>query len=306
MTTTVFFAYTILAACPASDVAEIVEQAQGAARVTVLEVTPSPDTTIRGQYTYVRVEESYWGSLTGEATLWSPVDACGGTCDAPELIVGYRTPSNAQREHLKIPEGVLMICGSQAARQELGAALSRLKQEGNADNRLELLSEEDPAVRRQAFRLLKQEHLLRGNRGVLSRLVPRAAAEKDPELLASYLSAFGHFRYAEASGVTTKALLGSTSDRVTDSAEAAFHRVARPESIAQVIAAYGAARLPLKGRILRALARVDKPEARLVLETALRQEETFLPALNALYQARRRVGRNTSRVERMENNGRTP
>ena len=64
----------------------------------------------------------------------------------------------------------------------------------------------------------------------------------------------------------------------------------------RVIAGYGTAARPVKGRILRALARTRTTEADRLLASALASEETVIPALDALCSANRTVPATALRV----------
>ncbi len=282
-----FAALAPLTAIPVPELAEIVEQAEGAARVTVIDVAELPHTAVEGLALEVSVTEGLWGDPPPVLTVWSPASACGSAYKAEELIIGYRTPAPARQEYLGLPDGILLTCGSVVYRDGLSDAVRRLKEAGNAEAILGLLDEEVAAVRRQAFRQLKDRYLTAGDPSLLGHLLPLAEREGDPELVQSYLSAFGHFQYEEASPLVTELLLKTESDLVSEGAEQAFHRVARPEAVSSLVRAYGTARLPVKERILRALARVRRPAAERLLAGAIADEDTVLPALNALVAAGR-------------------
>jgi hypothetical protein len=285
----IFAALTPLMAIRVPELAEIIEQAEGAARVTVVTVAHVPHTAVEGIALEVMVTEGLWGDPPPTLTVWSPVSACDGAYKAEELIIGYRTPTPPQREYLGLPEGVLVACGSTVYREGLCDALRRLKNASDATALLDLLEEDGAAVRHQAFRQLTQSYLAAGDAPLLGHLLPLAERESDPELLRAYLTTFGHFKYEEAGPVVTDLLLRTESAVVSAGAEQTFHRVARPETVDRLVRAYKTAHLPMKGRILRALAPIRRPEAERLLAAAIAERQTIIPALNALLSAGRPV-----------------
>jgi hypothetical protein len=283
----VFAALIPIVATTVPELAEIIEDADGAARVTVVDVAPIADTAVDGLAIQVTVTEALWGDPPASLTVWSPRSACGGPYKALDLIIGYRYPSEAQRAYLALPEGVALVCGSAVYREGLTVAIRRLKSAGDAETLLDLLAADGPEVRRQALRQLVASSIPANDVQLLGRLLPLAEAESDPALIRSYFSVFGHLRFEGASPVVTETLLATESAAVSESAERIFHRVARPEAVTRLVRAYTVARPATKERILRALAPMDDDEAQQLLAAAVGEEETVLPALDALADAGR-------------------
>ena len=271
-------------ACQVPHLAEIVEGAEGAARISVAENTLCRETSIAGRLLAGSVEETLWGDPPPAITVWKAAGPfpCDHDFKVPELVVGYRIPTPAQREHLRLPAGVLLLCGAAVPRSGLCGELRRLRNADNADELLALMAERDPEIREQAFRQLRISFLSTASPGLLARLLPLAETETDPDLTRSYLSTFGHFGYGEAGPLAVHTILTTPSEAASSEAERAFQALAEPETIARLISEYHGARLPVKGRILRALAPIAEPESEKLLAAALEEEETVLPALEAL------------------------
>jgi len=299
---------TVILICPAlmgyhvSDLAEIVERAQGAAVVSVTEADAALETKVPGTAFRAVVEEVLWGDPPpSEITLWAPLSPCAVPCKAPRLIVGYRRATPARAEYFGLPEGIYLACGSLPAARGLADRVRRLKEARRPEALLELMKDESADIREQAFRqlrecFLKDEKRPEEKRVFLEKLLRLASRETDPKLVQSYLTAFGHFRYREAADFVAETLLTRENVLAAAGAEWAFGRVADARCCRRMITAYGRACPRVKRRILRALARVRRPEAQALFSRALEDEKTVLPALEALAAAGRSLPREIPRV----------
>jgi hypothetical protein len=292
----VVLALAPICAWHAPGLAEIVERADGAARAHVVEVTHRAGPPVAAILMRLHTTERLWGDAPDTFTIWAPRSACGTAYKARDLVVGYRVPSAAEHTHLALPEGVYCACGSVVARDGLCEAIQRLRGAADRGALVRLLEDERPAVRRQAFRQLTERFLDGRDAPPLDTVLSLAAGESDPELLRSYVATFGHFGYAAAGPFVSELVLRGRSDIVAGAAERAFHRVARPGEVARLVASYPRARLPVKGRILRALAAVRQVETHSLFAAALSREETVIPALDALVAAGRTVPVDVPRV----------
>ena len=298
----------VILVCPAllgyhvSDLAEIVERAQGAAVVSVTEANVTVETKVPGTAFRAAVEEILWGdTVPSEIVVWAPLSPCGTPCKAPRLILGYRHPTPARADYFGLPEGVFLACGSVPDAPGLAERMRRLKEARTPETLLELMNDESADIREQAFRQLRERFLKEEDgpeekRAFLGKLLELASRETDPKLLQSYLTAFGHFRYGKAADFVAETLLRREDGLAAAGAEWAFGRVADARCCRRVIAAYGRARPGIKRRILRALAPVKRPETQALFSRALKDEKTILPALRALAAAGRPLPREIPRV----------
>ena len=274
------------------ELAEIVEQSECAARVTVLERTEADAAEVAGVRVRAEVVTVLWGACPPAIEIFYASSACGDKIDEPDVVVGLTVPNEAQRAYLGLGPGTYLLCGALPATDALCASLRSLHEARSTDALLAMLNRErqhDPRVRRQAFRQVAHELSARRTEAeAFAPLVALAEKEVDPTLTAAYIAAFGATKCRAATDFVVRTLLRTDDLAVAEGAQEAFPRLATPETVRELSARYDRAQLAAKARILNAVAPCAMPEAQELLERALAAEETAVPALQALVSAGRR------------------
>ncbi len=274
------------------ELAEIVEQSECAARITVMERTETRTAEVAGVRVRAEVVTVLWGACPPAIEIFYASSACGDKIEAQDLVAGLTLPNEAQRTYLGLEPGAYLLCGALPATDALCASLLSLHDARGADALLAMLNRErqhDPRVRRQAFRQVAHElSARRTGAEAFAPLVPLAEKEADPTLTAAYVAAFGATRCRAAADFVVRTLLREDDLAVAEGAQEAFPRLATPETVRELSARYDRAGLAAKARILNAVAPCAMPEAQELLERALAAEETAVPALQALQSAGRR------------------
>ncbi len=267
------------------DLAELVEQSECAARARIVERADHDRGAAAGISVRAEVGERLWGECPASIVFFYAHSAGEDRIEGDDLIIGLARPSEAQRAYLDLAPGVYLLSGMLPASDERCASLRALRSSPARDALLELLdpgAQPDAPVRRQAFRQLSQDLGLRPEARALASLIPLAEREEDGALAAAYLTLFGETRFAPAAPFVIGRLLAAENDAATDSAVRAFPKLATPEAMRELAAAYDDARPDVKVRILNAAAPCAAPEAHALLARALAAEETAVHALAAI------------------------
>lgn len=290
-----------LAAMHGPPLANIMEHADGAAHVHVLDSETYPGHRLDGMLVTVEVIQLLWGAPPETPLLvWTPQTACGhGFCDA-EMIIGFKACGENRRTYLGLPPNVSLLCGAVHTAPGLAGQMKTLKTAKDWPSLLALFKNGHPPIRHQAFRALKALHLNgdQADPAILDALLSASETETDPQLMDEALAAFRKFRHRPAIQVIMRNLLSPAAGHSSPEAATAFQALARASDVAELAALYGVRSRRCQKRILRALAARTETEAVQLIDAAWRNRDNALAILDGLRSAgrplpRRLAGRRT-------------